>query len=289
LLIDSSHRWWIVVFVLGAVGAPVLHAFLGRHQPDALTGGSTVGLWYGVVGAALMLYAGLLSAVRKFPKRRFPGRRQAWLRGHIWLGLLSVVFILCHSNYRWGGTLEQVLWIVFLAVIVTGVFGLVLQGFLPHWLTTRVPCEIPYEQIPHICRIMRGQADALVDGLCGPAESAEAAGTGNPKLSAIAKGRLRALYEADIRPFLAEPYLRTARLANTVRAEEVFAEMRDLPMIEAAGEEAAKLKTLCIERRLLAEQERLHRWLHHWLLLHIPLSVALLVLGVVHIWTALKY
>jgi hypothetical protein len=288
LLIDSSHRWWIVVFVLGAVGAPAVHAFLGRHDPDALTGGSTVGLWYGIVGTALMIYAGLLSAVRKFPKRRFPGRRQTWLRGHIWLGLLSVVFILGHSNYRWGGTLEQVLWIVFLIVIVTGVFGLVLQGFLPHWLATRVPCEIPYEQIPHICPIMRRQADALVDGLCGPADSADIGG-GNPKLSAIAKGRLRALYETEIRPFLAEPYPRALRLASTVRAEEVFAEMRDLPTIEAAAEEMAKLKTLCVERRLLAEQERLHRWLHHWLLIHIPVSVALLVLGVVHVWTALKY
>jgi len=37
------------------------------------------------------------------------------------------------------------------------------------------------------------------------------------------------------------------------------------------------------------EQERIHRWLHIWLLLHIPLSVALLVLGVLHIVTALYY
>ena len=43
------------------------------------------------------------------------------------------------------------------------------------------------------------------------------------------------------------------------------------------------------ERRRLAEQERLHGWLHGWLLLHIPLSAALLVLGVAHAVTALYY
>ena len=50
-----------------------------------------------------------------------------------------------------------------------------------------------------------------------------------------------------------------------------------------------ELEALCRERRRLAEQERLHGWLHGWLLLHIPLSAALLVLGVAHAVTALYY
>jgi hypothetical protein len=54
-------------------------------------------------------------------------------------------------------------------------------------------------------------------------------------------------------------------------------------------EQASELKTFCTERRLLAEQERLYRWLHGWLAVHVPLSVAVLVLGAIHVWTALKY
>jgi hypothetical protein len=50
-----------------------------------------------------------------------------------------------------------------------------------------------------------------------------------------------------------------------------------------------RLEELCRERRRLAEQDRLHRWLHAWLLVHVPLSAALLVLGVVHAVTALYY
>lgn len=290
LLIDSSHKWWFIVFAVGAVGAPVLYEVLGRHEPNGLTGGSTVGLWYGVAGAALMLYAGLLAVVRKLPRKRFPFTRQWWLRGHIWLGLLSVVVIACHSHYRFGGPLEQALWIAFALTIATGVYGLALQGFLPHWMTSRVICEIPYEQIPVVCRIMLEKADALIDTLCGAVnEKSGTADGGSAKLGGSTKARLRAIYESEVRPFLIEPRASSSRLAHSVRAAEVFAEIDSLPGIDAVDEQASELKTFCTERRLLAEQERLYRWLHGWLAVHVPLSVAVLVLGAIHVWTALKY
>ena len=39
----------------------------------------------------------------------------------------------------------------------------------------------------------------------------------------------------------------------------------------------------------LAEQERLHHFLHGWLMLHVPLSLALLLLGCIHAFMALRY
>jgi hypothetical protein len=39
----------------------------------------------------------------------------------------------------------------------------------------------------------------------------------------------------------------------------------------------------------LVLQERLHHWLHGWLLVHIPLSLALIGLGFVHAVVALRY
>jgi hypothetical protein len=54
-------------------------------------------------------------------------------------------------------------------------------------------------------------------------------------------------------------------------------------------EQVTELQRLCDERRQLAEQERLHRLLHGWLLVHIPLSAVLLVLGVAHAVMSLYY
>ena len=33
----------------------------------------------------------------------------------------------------------------------------------------------------------------------------------------------------------------------------------------------------------------MHRWLHGWLLVHLPLSMALVVLMFIHIYVAIKY
>jgi hypothetical protein len=262
-----------------AVVALAVYFAFARASPGGLTGGSTVGLWYGVLGAGLMVYAGLLSALRKVPSWWWIGSRQVWMRGHIWLGLLSAVFLLCHSGFRWGGPLERLLWAVTIAVLVTGVLGLVLQQVLPRLLLTRVPCEAPYEQVPHLCRLMRQKADALVETVCGPADATVEGG----------KAQLRALYERDVRPFLAPDVPRSSPLLDPLQVETRFARLGKLPGLEEAGAALAELQTYCEERRLLADQERLHFWLHSWLLLHVPLSAALLVLGVAHAATALYY
>ena len=50
-----------------------------------------------------------------------------------------------------------------------------------------------------------------------------------------------------------------------------------------------QLEELCRVRRQLQLQAQLHRLLHGWLKVHIPLSIMLLVFTVLHIVTALYY
>ena len=49
------------------------------------------------------------------------------------------------------------------------------------------------------------------------------------------------------------------------------------------------LENICEEEQQLSRQIRIYRWLHAWLLVHVPLSIALLVLGGVHAVMALRY
>jgi hypothetical protein len=49
------------------------------------------------------------------------------------------------------------------------------------------------------------------------------------------------------------------------------------------------LENICDEEQQLIRQIRIYRWLHGWLLVHVPLSIALLVLGGVHAVMALRY
>ena len=91
-----------------------------------------------------------------------------------------------------------------------------------------------------------------------------------------------------MRPFLDRPRARGQRLANEPRATTAFEGLKTaLP--PAAHAMLADLEDICEEARQLERQARLHHWLHGWLLVHIPLSLALIALGAIHAVMALRY
>lgn len=277
MLIDSSHKKWIWTTAGLAVAAAAIWGWEWYRAPAALTGGSTLGLWYGILGSLLMIFAGLLSALRKVPTWSWLGPRKVWLRGHIWLGLLAVVLILLHSGFRLGGTLEKSLWAVIILITLSGIFGLLLQQFVPRILTLRIPCESPTEQIPHLCLRMRQTGDQLVDSMA------------NGKANSAAVLELSRFYDEMVRPFLGEDYTSASPLAAQFQAESVFTRVRAMPGMKEIDPVLRELESLCTERRFLGEQQRLHRLLHSWLLVHVPLSAALLVLGVAHVILSLYF
>jgi hypothetical protein len=292
LLIDSTHRRWILGSAALSVVAVVVYLVCYALTPGGLTGGSTVGLWYGTIGSVLMVLAGALSLHRRLPARPWAGRRSAWLRGHLWFGTVAGVFLLCHARVRLGGPLTAVLSIATVLLIATGWLGVLFQSWLPRLLWTRVRAEAPYEQVPHLCQVMRRRADLIVDEVCGPVADAAAAVESTRLAARVAedgRAQLRGFYEHDIRPFLApEPPPRSPML-NALQTDARFSRLAQLDGLEEHAKVLNELIELCRERRQLREQERLHRWLHAWLALHIPLSVLVLVLGVVHVVTALYF
>ncbi len=265
-----------------------VYVWADRRQPGGLTGGSIVGLWFGIGAAGLMIFAMLLSALRKVPSWWWIGSRQSWLRGHIWLGTLSGWLSLYHSGFRWGGPLERGVWVLLALTLLTGVFGLILQQLLPRLITARVPRESPYEQIPHLCAGLRSQADDLIEEIRRLIEA-------NPRATSVVEGdeaakeKLRRYYEDQVRPFLSEPYLRSSPLASPMGSSTVVAAVRVLSWADGVSELASHLGEVCESRRQLGEQRRIHLWLHAWLLVHVPVSWALLALVFCHAFWSLYY
>ena len=70
---------------------------------------------------------------------------------------------------------------------------------------------------------------------------------------------------------------------------------KDIELILVSGRPVAfhqaleDLENICEEERQLSRQRRLYHWLHAWLLVHVPLSLALLLLGGIHAVMALRY
>jgi hypothetical protein len=324
--IDRTHRAWALASLAILAGSALAYAIYAVHAPQGPRGGRAIGLLFGVVGFAFMIFAALLGARKRVPTWRI-GRAQAWMRGHIWLGLLALPMILFHGGFHFGGTLTRVLMWLLIVTVFSGVFGAALQHYIPRLMTTDVPLETIYDEIGNVRALLREEADRAVESLCGnlgltksSAEEAQRAGgftalrpiaaaavplrtsaavsagasaavAAAPEITLLSQEEsapLRRFYVEEMRAFLEQPGKRGQRLADASSASSAFAGLRTL-LPASAHATLTDLEDICGEARQLTRQERLHRWLHGWLLVHIPLSLALILLGAVHAVMALRY
>lgn len=268
----------------------LLYVAYAWSWPGGPSGRTWPGMLFGVAGTLLMVFAGLLSARKKSVRWRL-GSLSWWLKGHIWLGMLSVPLIFYHAAFRWGGTLEVLLWIMLAVVTVSGAIGLVLQNVLPRMMQLQLPSEAIPDQFAEFCRRLIAAADEQVSAGCTPA-AIEAALARSPSdlapAQSDAKVWLADFYMRTVRPFLGRERMPDSPFANVQQAEAAFDRIRKtLP--DDCGSTLDWLEKSCDERRQLAQQERLHRMLHGWLKIHVTCSVALLVFAVVHVVSALYY
>lgn len=309
--IDHTHRKWLIASLVILGVATVAYLLYAWSSPAGPRGGSALGLTFGIAGFAFMIFAGLLGARKKVPVWRL-GRAQAWMRGHLWFGLLSLPLILFHGGFHFGGTLTRVLMWLLIVVVVSGVLGAVLQHYLPQVMTGDVPMETIYDEIANVRGQLLEEADQYVSALCSSLNLGSAGGAGGQRAGGFTATRqvgaaaaaavavapvalteeesepLRRFYLEEMRVFLAKPGARGQRLADAAQAQGAFVNLKTLLPLAAHGT-LEDLEGICEEARQLERQARLHRWLHGWLLVHVPLSLALLVLGAIHAVMALRY
>jgi len=323
--IDRTHRAWAMASLAILALASVVFFLYALNAPQGPRGGSPAGLFFGIIGFGFMIFAALLGGRKRVPTWRL-GRAQAWMRGHLWLGLLALPMILFHGGFYFGGTLTRVLMWLLMITAASGVFGVALQHYIPQIMTSDVPLETIYDEIGHVRSLLREEADCAVEAVCGnlgfakssseeaqraggftalrplaattvPLRTSAAVSAGASAAVLLAPERiflskeqsapLRSFYLNEMRPFLERPK-RSSRLADVAAASSSFAGLRTL--LPSAGHATlSDLEDICDEARQLVRQEQLHRWLHGWLLVHIPLSLALILLGAVHAVMALRY
>jgi hypothetical protein len=285
VLIDRTHKSWATITLALFAISTALYFWYASIEPGGPRGGSGPGLLFGFAGSALMLFAGLLAARKRFPKWQV-GSAQAWLRAHIWLGTLSVPLILFHAGFRLGGTFEQVLMAVFAFEILSGFFGLAMQQAIPRAMKLMAPTQAIYEQIPVVCDRLKRSADVLLSTKDGNRPAIPLMYDGPPQQTP--EGAVREFYLDEIRPFLSHEKGRKSPLAHDMAATARFEELKG-QMPHRLQSLLVELEEICDERRQLLVQQRLHAWMHGWLLIHGPAAAFLLVLGVIHAITSTYY
>jgi hypothetical protein len=316
----AEHMPWVLIASITTVAASIWFLVAAVGSPEWPGGSSLPGVTFGVLGGVIIIFEMLLWW-RKRVRRWHIGRTKVWMSAHIWLGLLCVPLLVYHSGFRLGGSLSNVLMVLLLLVIASGIWGLILQQFLPQRMLLELPAETIYSQIDHVASQLATEAERLVLATCGPPEGdlaardqttaqvADMTAVGHLTVGVVrSAGRvqgkvlesrvpsvrieeaepLRCFFQDTIKPFLANGSRSGSPLRHTIRAMALFRDLK-AQLDPAAYETLDTLESLCEQRRQWDRQARMHFWLHSWLAVHLPLSVALVVLMAVHAWVALKY
>jgi hypothetical protein len=294
LRIDHTHKGWLVASICIFGVSLLVYGFYRVPVGAASMGGTAAGLAFGSAGFAFMIFAALLGARKRIPVYRF-GRAQTWMRGHLWLGLLSLPLILFHSGFRYGHGLTAWLMTLLIVVVLSGLFGAALQHYMPRVMTREVTMETIYEEIGHVRAQLLEEAEELMKQVNGgnkktAAEGAEVDSAVPTATVAVVDeaAPLRNFYEKELKPFLEKPGVRGSALSDATQSHGAFTQLRTL-VPSSLHLTIDDLEGICEEERQLTLQSQLHVWLHGWLLLHIPLSLALILLGAIHAVMALRY
>lgn len=295
--IDQTHKNWFIGSIVILLVAAIIYIPYDRMTLGGAAGGTVMGILYGSVGFGFMIFAGLLSLRKRFPVWRM-GRAQTWMRGHLWLGLISYPIILLHSGFSFGhGALTFWMMVLFTVVIVSGLVGAALQHYMPQMITQMVPMETIYGDSSHVLRDLQEEAERIVADICGPvvAQNAAAASATGMSISTLvqvmdkaATAEMQRFYEQQMLPYLKHAGAWGSVLANNNASAATFKNLRTLLPV-TVHEALNDLENICHEKRQIDLQARLHRILHGWLFVHIPLSYALLVMGAIHAVVALRY
>ncbi len=267
--VDWAERLW-QIFALAAVGILGKWYWDSNHYQAADRDYLFVS---GVSGSVMAILAAALS-IRKRLAYQGAGRMSVWLRGHIYLGLVSAAAIFLHSGFRAGGAVTEVLLAFFALTVVSGLFGLLIARKVPPLLTA-------VEEDPALIEDLIGVRSDCLRGLYELGES------GSAEFRALVKGRLSA--EASSLTRMTRFYRRRSTLAQEMPAFQ--AELAELMKSVRPHEHRAFVRAAeyALHANKMGAELLLQRTLRGWLTFHMAATAVMLAIAAVHIFSVLFY
>lgn len=269
---QRSRRWaaGFASLALLAVGSFAVGRYVGEVRP-----GNLWGLIYGGCALALLVLAFTYAFRRRAMRHSASwslGRTRAWLWAHLYGSLLFLLMLLLHSALRFPtGSLTWALWLLSWWTVLSGLMGLGLQKWIPRVLASGLSTEVHYDRIPELAAEIEAKAAALAVECSAP---------------------LQALYARSVAPALGKPRRALVFLFDVTGG--IQARLKEFEYLRSrlVSEERDRLRQL---ERLLRTKVELDahltlQWvLRAWLVIHLPPSLALLALSLVHVWAVYWY
>lgn len=249
-----------------------LHIF---NSPGKLGyGGTWPGYFLGTAAALLMVWLAWLGIRKRSYKSS--SSTQAWLSAHVYLGCAVVVLASLHSGFELGWNTHSLAYLLMWIVVSSGIYGVVVFSRVPSRLTevmgdtTLSSLMLQIQDIDteaqRLALTLPDQYNALI---LDAAQSTRLQGTALQNLLGT-----------------------TAKDCPTVQAIAII-ERLNKSLNPASARSGREIYGLMIRRNGLVERVRdVHRLtakLRLWLMLHVPMSIALLVAVVAHIVSVFIY
>jgi hypothetical protein len=291
--IDSTHKPWLWITIAVIVVSALAYIPYSMHETPG--GGTPLGLVFGSLALGCMIFAALLSLRKRYRIIRI-GSARVWMKAHLWLGFLALPLVLFHAAFHARGVMTIILMLLTIIVVASGVFGAWLQHTLPSKIFREVPYETIYDQIPVIRQQLADEgahhANDVTQMLAparGPGATVVLTMLTVPELGDEVAA-FDTFYSSEVAPYLLSDRKEAHKMPlydRTTAREEFEKYMTLFP--QAAWPPITALEDVCEEKRQLDHQIRLHHWLHSWLLIHLPISAALLLLACIHAVVALRF
>ena len=278
---SSGFRWlklvqspnWASLFI--AATAVCLLVYLVNIIASEVNPGNAWGLSYGAAAAAVMLGAafyGIRRRKMRTASRHQWGRAQTWVQFHIYGGAIFLLLVFMHSGFGLpNGALFWWLWLLSVWVTISGILGVALQKWLPRILASALSIEVVYERIPELIRAIQKNADSLVANCSQP---------------------IKDFYRKKVAPSLTAPRSRLIYYVDITGGIQRRLRQFDFLKTLLSGIEREKLLELELIYKSKLEIDAhytLQKALKTWLYLHLPASIVLLVLVVIHLFAAFYY
>lgn len=267
----ANFRWLKFSIVLVAA---CFAAYAWPPPADGRSGGTEVGYGLGILCALLMLWLSWFG-VRKRRYGTGGAPLRGWLSAHVYLGTTLLLLVPLHCAFEFGWNVHTLAYAVMSAVIVSGFFGVGLYAVVPTAMTGNRPGEklaALLQQISEIdaqCRTLgRELPDSYSRGIQVAIEETRIGGGVRRQLAGI------------------EPACGTTRGLAMIRAVDEHLEPK-------ARDAVSQLVEILVRKQALLgrvrRDGRFKALLDLWLIFHVPLAVASVLLVAVHVFVVLYY
>lgn len=272
MAVPRSGILWRRIFILLLVATAGTYFYYARDEFPH--GGSPLGLLYGAIGFALMLLLAFFGIRKRWYRSNF-GTLEQWMQSHIWLGVLVLIILLFHTGGRFEDKVAVATLIVMAIVVASGIVGAILYVTVPR-LLTEVESNLTVDEISD-------QLNQL--------------GRSMARIASARSAPFQRIHDELVKQstpgVLAGWRLLLARLGRRKQSEATDWARLIALVPKDEQDELRQMLVLSRQRRelllRLIFQQRYKNALEFWLYIHVPFTIALIVLSIVHVAAVFYY